>query len=307
MSAFTHFDPPHERLRLQRGSVAVELWPGVAGAVASMRWLGPGAPVDILRPTARLASYSPKDLACWALLPYSNRLRDGRLVHAGTTWRLPVNHEGFLHPQHGLAWIRPWQVHAASADAASLVLACAAGRDWPFAFEARLDYRLLDDGLEITTSLRNLAGVAAPVGLGQHPYLHRPRGARLQAQVGSVWRCDGDVLPVARVPLPAHWNLPAGCDLDGVAIDNCFEDFAGEAWLHLPGGARVQVQADASCRHVIVYNPPDGPFVCVEPATHMPDAANLALVDASVRPMPLAAPGDTMQVRHRIRYHPPAQ
>lgn len=307
MSAFTHFDPPRQRLRLKRGAVAVELWPEVAGAVASMRWQGAGPPVDILRPTPRLERYSPKDLACWALLPYSNRLRRGRLVHGGLTYRLPVNHEGFAHPQHGLAWIRPWQVAAASADAASLVMASDAGRDWPFAFEARLDYRLLDDGLEVVTSLRNLAEVPAPVGLGQHPYLHRPRGSRLQAQVQSIWRCDEDTLPVSREPLPPGWDLPAGCALDGQSIDNCFEPFAGEATLHLADGARVQVQADPSCRHLIVYSPPDEPFTCVEPVTHMPDAANLALVDGNVAPMPIAPPGATLQVRHCIRYHPPAQ
>jgi len=306
MTVFTHFDPPRQRLVLERGPIEVELWPEVAGAVAGMRFLAGGPPIDVLRPTARLPAYSPRDLACWALLPYSNRLRGGLLFHAGTAHRLPVNHEGFRHPQHGLAWIRPWQVATASAGVASLQLACPASVDWPFAFEARLDYQLLDDGLQITTTLRNLADAPAPVGLGQHPYLHRPPGSRLQAGVGSVWRCDDETLPVAREPLPARWNLPAGCALDGVPIDNCFEEFAGEAWLQLPDGARVQVQADPSCRYVVVYNPPGEPFVCVEPVTHMPDAANLARADAGVRPMPVVAPGGAVQVRHCIRYHPAA-
>ena len=304
MAQFTHFEPPRQRLQLANGAIEVELWPDVAGAVAGMRYLAAGTPVDVLRPTARLPAYSPRDLACWALLPYSNRLRDGRLEHAGKRYRLPINHEGFLHAQHGVAWIRPWQVERAGADAVRLVLAHAPDENWPFAFEARLDYRLLDDGLEIITSLRSLADVAAPAGLGQHPYLHRPPGSRLQAGVGSVWRCDHGTLPVAREALPPEWNLPAGCDLDGVAIDNCFDDFAGQARLLLADGASVQVQADPSCRHLIVYNPIDQPFVCIEPVTHMPDAANLAPVDASVRPMPLVAPGGTLQVRHCIRYHP---
>ena len=307
MTSFTHFDPPRQRLLLQRGAIEVEIWPDVAGAVASMRHVGGNSRVDVLRPTPRLQAYSPTDLACWAMLPYSNRLRDGQLVHEGRAHRLPVNHPGFLHAQHGLAWIRAWRVQESGADAVTLSLASGPGEDWPFPFEARLDYRLVDDGLEIGTSLRNLADAPAPVGLGQHPYLHRPPGTRLQARVGSVWRCDTETLPVAREPLPARWNLPAGCALDGVFIDNCFEDFAGEATLHLPDGARVQVQADASCSHLVVYNPVDQPFVCIEPVTHMPDAANLALLDASVPPMPLVAPGDTVQVRHCIRYHPPAK
>ncbi|MFM2287012.1 MAG: hypothetical protein RL684_155 [Pseudomonadota bacterium] len=304
MTLFTHFDPPRQRVRLQRGAVEVELWPDVAGAVASMRYLDNGAPVDVLRPTAKLPAYSPKDLACWALLPYSNRLRGGRLEHAGRIYSLPINHPEFLHAQHGLAWIRPWQLQSSSADAANVTLSHAPNRDWPFAFEARVDYRLLDDGLEIITSLHNLWDTPVPVGLGQHPYLHRPRGSRLQAGVGSVWRCDDETLPVARVSLPGNWNLPAGCALDGLFIDNCFEEFAGAAWLLLPDGARVQVQADPSCRYLVVYNPGDEGFVCVEPVTHMPDAANLSRADASVQPMPLVAPGATVQVRHCIRYHP---
>jgi aldose 1-epimerase len=304
MAPFTHFEPPRQRLLLANGAMEVELWPELAGAVARMRYLAGGAPIDVLRPTAPLAAYSPRDLACWALLPYSNRLRDGRLEHAGMRYRLPINHQGFLHAQHGVAWIRPWQVEHAGAGAASLLLAHAGDADWPFAFEARLDYRLLDDGLEIVTSLRSLADVAVPAGLGQHPYLHRPPGTRLLARVGGVWRCDHESLPIAREPLPPEWNLPAGCGLDGVAIDNCFDGFAGEAWLLLADGARVQVQADASCRHLIVYSPIDQPFVCIEPVTHMPDAANLAQADASVRPMPLVAPGQALQVRHCIRYHP---
>jgi galactose mutarotase-like enzyme len=66
----------------------------------------------------------------------------------------------------------------------------------------------------------------------------------------------------------------------------------------------VQVQADPSCRYLVVYNPGDEGFVCVEPVTHMPDAANLSRTDTSVQPMPLVAPGATVQVRHCIRYHP---
>lgn len=280
--AFASFDAPRERLLIGHGTVRAELWPQLGGSVARLQVRAAGGWHDVLRPTpGGHERYSPKDLGCWPMLPYCGRLRDGGLTFAGTVHRLPPTLPGEALPLHGVGWIRPWHVAHADGQGATLELAEPAGRDWPWAFEARQQFRLLGQGLEVLLELRNASPGPAPCGLGWHPYLHRPPGSTLRAQVEAAWECDGAVLPtVRRSPPPPAWRLGEGCDLDATNLDNCFEGFGGEAWLLRPDGLQVQVTADASARCLVVFNPGDGPYTCVEPATHVPGA-----------PPGLAAPG----------------
>ncbi|MDF2389469.1 hypothetical protein JMG10_49140, partial [Nostoc ellipsosporum NOK] len=83
---------PHAALvSISDGIAAVELAPSVGGAVASYRWLCDGAVLDWLRPTAP-AAIGDRDasaMACFPLVPYSNRIRGGRFEFAGRRIELP--------------------------------------------------------------------------------------------------------------------------------------------------------------------------------------------------------------------------
>ena len=103
---------------LSAGSRRVVLAPAVGGSIASFtrHWQeGPARrQLHWLRPATAtgLAARDPLDMASFPLVPFCNRIRDGRASFEGREIRFPPNHPAadVPHPLHGIAWLRPWQV-----------------------------------------------------------------------------------------------------------------------------------------------------------------------------------------------------
>ena len=304
MTGFSGFAPPRDKLALRSDRFACDIWPETGGAVACFHYLTPrGERVALFRPTVEKARYQPTDLACWPLLPFSNRVAQGRFRFGGAEHRLPLNVAGVPHALHGVGWQSAWRVLSAQADRCVIALDHEANESWPFSFTARQAFTLNDDGLTIETTLVNSDARPAPYGLGQHPYLARPCGSRLYAPVDAVWLTDETVLPTQRVDLPPHWDLRMGVELDRIALDNCFEPLRGAARLVWPDGGELSVLASDNLGFLVVYNPPGDDFVCVEPVSHRPDAFNRTEQGAGVA---VLAPGESATATHRFVWRPAA-
>ncbi len=305
MSEFAGFDPPRQRTELRMRRLRCEIWPELGGAVAAFECLDErGRWRSLFRPTPAAARYLPFELACWPMVPYTNRIRDGRFVFDSRAHALPRNLPGFAHPLHGLGLTQAWQQLDASSSDCTLQLGSSASAAWPYGFTARQHFVLDDAGLCITLQITNTHDLPMPYGLGQHPYFVRPPGTRIQAQVREVWLTDADTLPDRCVPLPPQWDLPAGCTLDGVAVDNCFTGFDGSARVLWPDGSALRLTASAGVEWLVVYSPPQFDFVCLEPVTQVPDAFNLAAAGRGEVGLRVLAPGQSAAVSHRFDYQP---
>jgi len=233
---------------------------------------------DILRPFAGPADgpVGPGDTASFPLVPYSNRIREGRFAFGGRDYCLPLNFGDHPHSIHGVGWRSRWSL--AGHTETSIVLDLDHdGEGWPFPFRATQTFTL--DGADLLQELAitNTSGGPMPAGLGFHPYLPRHRGARLTADVASVWLIDGTCLPTDRVPCPERWDLGEGADVDALECDNVFEPWDGRARMAWPeDGMAVDLTASADLDRLVVYAPPGGDFFCVEPVSHMTDAVNHA-------------------------------
>jgi aldose 1-epimerase len=233
---------------------------------------------DILRPLDGPANgpFAPGDTASFPLVPYSNRIRDGRFAFNGRDYRLPLNFGDHPHSIHGVGWQARWTLADRSDDAILLGLDHD-GEGWPFAFRATQSFALEGATLRQEMSITNTSGGPAPAGLGFHPYLPRHRGARLTADVAGVWLTDGTCLPTARVPCPEEWDLRRGAYVDALGCDNQFEPWDGQARIVWPAdGMAVDLAASADLDRLVVYAPPGEDFFCVEPVSHMTDAVNHA-------------------------------
>jgi len=84
---FAAVAPQHtELVSISDGIATVDIAPAAGGALASYRWWRNGAALDWLRP-ADPGAISGRDagaMACFPLVPYSNRIRGGRFEFAGT-------------------------------------------------------------------------------------------------------------------------------------------------------------------------------------------------------------------------------
>ncbi|MGA8170772.1 MAG: aldose 1-epimerase [Methylocystis sp.] len=305
MTDFKGFAPPEQKLVLRNERFLAEIWPSAGGGVARFDYLGArGAPIALLRRTVEQERLQPTDLACWPLLPYSNRIDHGRFVFHGREHRLPSNRPAAPHALHGVGWRSAWRVVAAEASACAIALDHAANEDWPFSFSARQSFTLNDDGLTIVTSVTNSDHRSMPYGLGQHPYIVRPPGTRLYAQVDGVWMTDAAVLPTEHADLPPEWDLRKGCSLDDIFLDNCFDGLEGAVRVVWPDGRELAITGSDNLRFLIVYNPSRVNFFCVELVSHMPDAFNRAARGQIGAGFAVLRPLETVASTHRFVHRP---
>lgn len=292
---------------LQHGAMVCRLAPLCGGAIASWTRTSANGPVDLFRPapTTVESSLSPTDMACFSLVPFSNRIAGGRFTFQGRSVTLPPN-PGFSHAIHGHGWTAPWTVEERVDWAARLSYHHQADA-WPWRYSAFQTIALDDDGLIVTLDLVNDSDSDMPAGLGFHPYFPKPPGTRVTAGLTGMWESDDSVLPRARAPLPITLDFPAGVAMDdGVILDHGFTGWNGLATVMWTDGAAegtsVSIVADGPFGHLIVYAPARDSFLCLEPVTHMTDAVNHPdEADAGVIALP---PGERLSGTVRFRVSP---
>lgn len=287
------------RFVLQHGDQTVELAPDVGGAIARYSIIHDDVSVDLMRATS-FDTRNVLDFACFPLVPYSSRVREGRFRFEGREIRLPLNFGDHPHSIHGHGWQAPWSVSAVAPDSVTLDYDHVADA-WPWAYRARQSFLLDREMLTIELSLTNLSDRSMPAGLGLHPYFPRARKARLRANVSSVWRMNAEVMPLERVPLPADCRLPEGVALRDVVLDNGFEGWDGRAEITWPElGLGLDLEASPALRRLVVYAPAGQEFFCVEPVSNMTDAFNRAAEGERDTGMRVLAPGEAFAAWMRL-------
>jgi aldose 1-epimerase len=256
-------------LLLQAGSLAVDLAPEAGGSIAGFRV----GEVDLLRPMSRTDRESGRgnNAAAYPLVPFSNRIANGRLDFEGETFHLKRNWPGVAHPMHGDGWSHAWHVAHADERFAEIVYEHdRAGTEggWPFRYRARQSYRVEPDRLIVGMAIENLEDRTVPAGLGLHPFFVRGHDVELACRTQAVWKTDAEVLPVERVPVPGDWDFREPRQIDDVVLDNCFDGWTGKAAVIWPRRLRLDLEASEPFRHVVIYVPAGQPYFCVEPVSH---------------------------------------
>jgi aldose 1-epimerase len=215
----------------------------------------------VLRPAS--GSLDPRQLACFPLVPYCNRIAGGRFEHGGTTVELSPNIEGEPHPLHGHGWLERWHVERADAESAEITLTYPAG-SWPWRYRATQRFSVEGARLDIGLVLTNLSDRPMPAGIGLHPYFERP--ARISVNLDGRW--------VGPSTIPTRWEEHTGfrsVDTDSIVTDGTCTGWDGKAVIDA-NGRRIVLTADTRLLHV--FSPPGMGFFCLEPVTAAPDALN---------------------------------
>ena len=139
-------------LELRHGDLTATVDPALGGAVLSLR----RGEEDLLRPTPAGAA-DVLQTACFPLVPFANRIAQGRFAWGGRSAVLPPNLAGQAHPLHGDGWLGGWTVEAADAAAATLEFT-PQGSAWPWRYRAAQSVRLDDCGLNLALSVMKRVG-----------------------------------------------------------------------------------------------------------------------------------------------------
>ena len=274
--------PSGEQLELvhrDRQAVVVEVGGGLRTLAVGGREVLDGYAVDELCTSGRGQ----------VLMPWPNRIEDGRYEFDGRRHQLPLTEPGEGNAIHGLVRWAAWTVAERETDRVVLEHALQPQPGYPFALALAVEYALADDGLTVRTTATNTGADPCPFGSGMHPYvtvgtatvdsvtLRVPARTFLESAPRGL---SGDARPVEGTAF--DFRRPR--QLGGTILDNAFTDLDrdrdGLARVHLrddEGGVEVTVWADERYTHVQLFTGDPLPDVsrrslAVEPMTCPPNA-----------------------------------
>ena len=105
------------------------------------------------------------------LIPWPNRLQDGRYTFAGRHHQLALTEPERRNAIHGLVRWAAWTAGELAPDRVVMEHLLQPQPGYPFSLAIRIEYRLSDGGLQVRTTATNVGADCCPFGSGAHPYL----------------------------------------------------------------------------------------------------------------------------------------
>jgi aldose 1-epimerase len=199
------------------------------------------------------------------LLPWPNRLADGRYEFDGERHQLALTEPTKHNAIHGLLRWCTWWASEREAHRVTMATRLHSQTGYPFALDATVAYELGEEGLHVTIGAVNVGSRACPFGAGQHPYLSPGSGrvddcrlelpVRTRLLVDECHQVPDDREPVDGTPFDFRQSRPIG----ELQIDSGFRDLIRDAngrataRLHRPDGTCVELWVDEQYEVLQVY------------------------------------------------------
>lgn len=198
------------------------------------------------------------------LVPWPNRLRDGRYSLAGEEHQLALTEPGKHNAIHGLVRWTNFAERGRSPSAVTLTHTLYPQPGYPFTLAITIRYELSEAGLRVTTTSKNLGDRSAPYGCGAHPYLTLPMptidGAILEAPGRTRLLTDEQGIPIGREEVHGTvFDFGTPRPIAGTQLDTAFTDLArdgdGLAWVHLRTreGRRASLWCDEAYPYLMLF------------------------------------------------------
>jgi aldose 1-epimerase len=247
------------------------------------------------------------------LMPWPNRVRDGRWTYSGQTMQLDLTEPKLGNALHGLLRNTPYQLVERSDDAICLRAQVFPQNGYPFQLDTQVSYTLVADGIRVTHTVRNVGSACAPVAVGAHPFLAigDVPADELTLTVSADHHIDVDdrLNPLDTTPvLGTKWDLREGQPVSTLELDDAWSgvtmsDGRSTHSLRAPDGRAVSLWADENFGYVQVFITrayPSGDAlitaVAIEPMTAPADAFN------SGEGLRWLEPGESWSMSWGIRY-----
>lgn len=221
------------------------------------------------------------------LLPWSNRIPDGRIRFEGRDLEVPPSWEDGS-AIHGLAAAQRWEVVGSTIDTTELAIEVTAGS---YRVGGRQRWSLSPTALDLELEVVNLGDDRVPAGLGIHPWF---RATTIAVPADRFW--PGEPLPIG-LPQPVTDHEDLRVLRAAPPMDRTYTGLTANE-VHA-GGLRLSWTGPIT--HVVVFSGVPG-WVCVEPVTMVNDGFRLA--DEGVEGTGVIAldPGTSMRVTFRFAW-----
>ena len=236
------------------------------------------------------------------LLPWPNRIRDGRYIFNGVTHQLALTEPARHNASHGLARYVPWVVVEKKTDAVTSRARIHPQPGWPGTLEAMITHRVGPEGLTVTVEATNIGTGELPFGYGAHPYLTVGESTVDEVVVtvpaASYLEVDDRLLPIKISPVDGTvYDLRRGQVLESLSLDTAMTDLARESDGHwrvklVLDDRYAELWGDETMRWMQIFTggPNRNGSIAVEPMTCGPDAFNPGPTHGDMKTL---APGET--------------
>ena len=248
------------------------------------------------------------DCSSFVMLPYSNRIEDGRFNFGGQDYQLD---HGEKHAIHGDTRQRPWAVETLDDERVCCTLDSADHEavNWPWPFEARIEYLLDDNRMLSRFRLTNRGTSAMPAGGGWHPYFSRAltctgEPVHLQFKTRGLYPDEnGTRIPSGPAdPVPQEQDFSEEKPLPPeMPLDHCFQGYDGNGSIRWPeSSVTLTFSCSPVCTHLVLFNPPEGHFA-VEPVLNANNGVNLLAEGRPESGVVVLNPGEYVEAEFALR------
>ena len=198
------------------------------------------------------------------LAPWPNRLDAGTYGFGGHRGQAALDEPECGNAIHGLVrWI-PWKEIAREDSAVRLGCVLHPQPAYPWRLELEIEYRLEEEGLEVSTRVRNGSDAACPFGIGFHPYLTLGETsvdtASLTVPAERHLLSDERGLPAGEEPVAGTaYDFRNAHPIGDTRLDTAFTaltaDPSGRSRVLLrdPSGRGIDLWADPAFRYFMLY------------------------------------------------------
>ena len=271
---------------LENEQLQVGITPSVGASIFCFKYILDDRWVDVMRPTPESAieKIEPGRFSSFNMIPYSNRIKDGILVHKAHTYQLAITSTDG-HAIHGEVRSRPWKILFQSKTRLELEFVSTEyqGISWPFPFKAGICYQLEANQCLISTTVQNLGDQEMPAGMGIHPYFVRNLTEKddqviVELPMVGVYPGETPIPTGGWEAVPPELDFSQAKELTTAFVDKCFRVEHKPAIIEwLQARVRLSMAWDPVYEHLIMFCPKDDQrYFAIEPVTNCNNGFNLA-------------------------------
>ncbi|KGN36643.1 aldose 1-epimerase family protein [Knoellia subterranea] len=207
-----------------------------------------------------LAGYSA-DSPCTSgrgqqLIPWPNRIRDGRYAFDGAERQLPLTEVEHHNASHGLVRWAPWRLVDRTDTSITVGHRLFPQPGWDWHLETTTMYAVTPEGLTVTTRVANVGEKPAPFGYGAHPYVAIGDAPVEEVEVQIPAECfvevDDRLLPTRTTSVEGSvFDFRERKAIGAQRLDTAYTDLSvvDGRWtitVATPGRAQVEVWGEAA-------------------------------------------------------------
>jgi aldose 1-epimerase len=277
--------------RLSNGTLEVEVLPEVGGRIHRIRAFGH----DLLRTPSdpQLHVSNPFFWGCFPLVPWSNRVPDGRIVFQGRVVQVPCNDGDTAI--HGEAYARPWAVEGEGR------LSFRGGQfGFPWPYEARQQHSIDATSWTLALTITNTGDAEMPAGLGIHPWFAASAGLEAALPADLTYPLVNNIPSGPPVPVSGPLDRRT-LSLFPWGLDNIWTGLTA----HQINLRRPEITLDSTftftdaATHIIAASVETNDAVAIEPVTHATDGFRL-LAERLPGAIGVLQPGETLGVTYTL-------